>query len=236
MGGQLEFTFLRLDIKILSATFWMSSISRVSHHHQQKITEVIFKSKARKNKKTTHLEQAIKITIMSGKKSPYPTQQNSPYPTQPQQGAYPTHAPPPAGYPPQGGYPAQPPVGGAYPPQPQGAAPPPYSGPPPAYAPPTYIQPNGPYQAYPGAQPYPVHGAQPGAYPPRGPVPAAAAAGSYDAAARFGAGASYNIPPPPPGCAPNAAQAAQQQGHNVVMNQQKSDFWNGTGHGGYTFY
>jgi len=27
MGAQLEFTFLRLDIKILSTTFWMSSIS-----------------------------------------------------------------------------------------------------------------------------------------------------------------------------------------------------------------
>lgn len=151
-------------------------------------------------------------------------EKKSPYPTNP---SYPAHP----GYPPQAaGYPqtAQP----GYPPnasyQPYAGAPP--AGPPPAYSPPGYIQPANNYPAYPAAQAYPTQHPQ---YPPGQPLPPAAT-GTYDAAARFGAGASYNIPPPPPGVVPNAAQMAQMRGQNVLMNQKKSTFWDGSGSGGYT--
>ncbi|XP_013397395.1 DAZ-associated protein 2 [Lingula anatina] len=53
--------------------------------------------------------------------------------------------------------------------------------------------------------------------------------GQYDAGARFGAGATTNIPPPPPGCAPNAAQMAAAQGYNVTVTKKK-----GRSDGGFT--
>jgi len=183
--------------------------------------------------------------------SGYPPQHAGGYPSA--AGGYPPQAA--GGYPPStGGYPpatgGYPPSTGAYPPSaspypqaptaapgyPQrhptpagqhGAYPP--AGPPPPYAPRGH--PTGAYPAYPGASPYPQQ-QQPRHMGVRPPT----AGGTYDAAARFGAGASYNIPPPPPGCAPNSAQMAQMQGQNVVMNQRKSDFWNGSGSGGATWW
>ena len=42
--------------------------------------------------------------------------------------------------------------------------------------------------------------------------------------------------PPPPGCAPNAAQMAQMQGHDVVVTQQRGNFLTGGSDGGYTVW
>ena len=47
---------------------------------------------------------------------------------------------------------------------------------------------------------------------------------------------SFSFKPPPPGCAPNAAQMAQMQGHNVVVTQQKGNFLTGGSDGGYTIW
>jgi len=65
----------------------------------------------------------------------------------------------------------------------------------------------------------------------QGPVQA-----TYDAGARFSANSPASIPPPPPGVAPNAAQLAAMQGQQVVMNQKKGGFLEGSGSGGYTFW
>jgi hypothetical protein len=45
--------------------------------------------------------------------------------------------------------------------------------------------------------------------------------GAFDAGARFDGISRPNIPPLPPGVAPNAAQVAQAQGHNVVLGQKE---------------
>jgi len=75
-----------------------------------------------------------------------------------------------------------------------------------------------------------------GAYgvPPAGPIPVAG--GSFDAGARFGAGATPNIPPPPPGSLPNMAQVASGQGQTVVVNQEKASWLTGGSGGGMTFW
>jgi len=75
-------------------------------------------------------------------------------------------------------------------------------------------------QNYPGYQNY-----------AQGPVHA-----TYDAGARFSANSPASIPPPPPGVAPNAAQLAAMQGQQVVMNQKKGGFLEGSGSAGYTFW
>jgi len=160
----------------------------------------------------------------------YPTQQPA-YPTQ--QPAYPTQQP---GYPTQQpGYPTQP-----YPAAPQQAPsygsdlPPPYTphpvphpsqgayGPPPPGA-------HAPMPHYPTQLP---GGGVQGGYMmqmPPGPVH-----GSFDAGARFGAGAGVNVPPPPPGHLPNMAQYAAAQGQQVVMQQQKAGWLDGGSGAGFT--
>ena len=60
--------------------------------------------------------------------------------------------------------------------------------------------------------------------------------GQFDAGARFNSYAPASIPPPPPGTAPNVAQAAAAQGHQVVTGQKKGGFFKGSGSGGYTFW
>ncbi|XP_078393609.1 DAZ-associated protein 2 [Cetorhinus maximus] len=60
--------------------------------------------------------------------------------------------------------------------------------------------------------------------------------GGFDAGARFGAGATANLPPPPPGCPPNAAQIAALQGGNVVITQRKGDWLCGGSDGGFTIW
>ncbi|XP_070536494.1 DAZ-associated protein 2-like isoform X1 [Ptychodera flava] len=142
------------------------------------------------------------------------------------QGLPPQQAQMPAGY----AYPTQQPYpthGGQYPQ---------YAAPPPQYAypqgpPPPYQQQQQP-SPYPQAQPYPYQGhAHPQAQPQTVMVP-----GGFDAGARFGAGATANIPPPPPGTAPNAAQMAQMQGQNVQIGQRKGDWFSGGSDGGYTWW
>ncbi|XP_060677000.1 DAZ-associated protein 2 [Hemiscyllium ocellatum] len=58
----------------------------------------------------------------------------------------------------------------------------------------------------------------------------------YDPGARFGAGATANIPPPPPGCPPNAAQIAAVQSGNVIVTQKKANWISGGSSGGYTIW
>lgn len=100
-----------------------------------------------------------------------------------------------------------------------------------------------------GNQHYPGHGYQPnyshGGYSqaaplPQGPNPGAPTTyvipKAFDAGARFDGIAKPHIPPPPPGCAPNAAQLAVAQGHNVVLGQKKSSVIKGGSNGGYTFW
>ncbi|XP_067880614.1 DAZ-associated protein 2 isoform X2 [Heterodontus francisci] len=60
--------------------------------------------------------------------------------------------------------------------------------------------------------------------------------GGFDAGARFGAGATANLPPPPPGCPPNAAQIAAVQGGNVIVTQRKGNWLSGGSDGGYTIW
>jgi len=138
------------------------------------------------------------------------------------QPAYPAGA-----YQTQQAYPQQHPAGaaGGY-----GEAPPPYTPTAPQYGHPAqgYAPPQGyapQQQYYPGAPPpQQMYGAGPyqGAPPQTVMVQ-----GGFDADARFDGVSRPNIPPPPPGCAPNAAQMAQAQGHNVVVTQQKGSFWGG---------
>lgn len=46
---------------------------------------------------------------------------------------------------------------------------------------------------------------------------------AFDYRARFDGIAQPRIPPPPPGVAPNAAQIAAMQGHNVTATQEHRD-------------
>ncbi|XP_069762521.1 DAZ-associated protein 2 isoform X2 [Narcine bancroftii] len=132
--------------------------------------------------------------------------------------------------------------------------PPPYTEPPPSYAelqqPPRYVQvpphvnANHPVDMYvPASAPMqgnPSGPATPQMYyvvpqivPPQSTV---LMEGAYDAGARFGAGASANIPPPPPGCLPNAAQIAAMQGGNVILTKKKGNWISGGSDGGYTIW
>merc|ERR1712189_118816 len=142
--------------------------------------------------------------------APYPTEKKAggPPPPGPQYQPYP-------GQPQQAQYPGQPMV-----PPPSGQPPP--AGPPPAYS--RYPAP--PPQGY-----YPPQ-QQTVTYIQQQPMQA----GAYDPGARFGAGATHNVPPPPPGVMPNAAQAAASQGQPVFMQQQKGDWVSGGPGGGYTFW
>jgi hypothetical protein len=60
--------------------------------------------------------------------------------------------------------------------------------------------------------------------------------GLFNAGARFDGTAQPTIPPPPPGCAPNAAQLAAMQGHNVVATKKKSNVWTDGAGGGAVFW
>ncbi|XP_078287488.1 DAZ-associated protein 2 isoform X2 [Rhinoraja longicauda] len=60
--------------------------------------------------------------------------------------------------------------------------------------------------------------------------------GGYDAGARFGTGATLNLPPPPPGCPPSTAQIAAMQGGNVVLTQKKGNWVSGGSDGGYAMW
>uniref|UniRef100_H3AZX9 DAZ-associated protein 2 n=1 Tax=Latimeria chalumnae TaxID=7897 RepID=H3AZX9_LATCH len=60
--------------------------------------------------------------------------------------------------------------------------------------------------------------------------------GAYDPGARFGAGATANIPPPPPGCPPTMAQLAAMQNVNVVMTPRKGSYFTGGSDGGYSIW
>lgn len=97
-----------------------------------------------------------------------------------------------------------------------------------------YHQPAGSHQS----AVYPGH---PAAAPlPQGPILGAQTTyvipKGFDSGARFDGIARPNIPPPPPGCAPNAAQLAVAQGHNVVIGQKENNFIKGGSDGGYTFW
>jgi len=170
-----------------------------------------FKSSSKKSEK--------KSDDMS-KKAPYPTQQS--YPTQPS--AYPTQQPPQM-MPPQQQYAQAPPAYSQYPGQPQ--------------QPPMYYQ----QQPMPGQLPgqggafNPMHQQQAYMpYPPQGQQPGSSTTvvvkNGFDAGARFDGKTPASIPPPPPGCMPNAAQAATQQGHNVVVNQKKGNWMTDNGSDG----
>lgn len=101
-------------------------------------------------------------------------------------------------------------------------------------------------QTYRGHPPYPYGNPQPyGHHPPAAPLPQGPVQGApttyvipkaFDSGARFDGIAKPHIPPPPPGCAPNAAQLALAQGHNVVLGQKKSSVIKGGSNGGYTFW
>ncbi|CAB4045714.1 Hypothetical predicted protein [Paramuricea clavata] len=60
--------------------------------------------------------------------------------------------------------------------------------------------------------------------------------GQFDSGARFGAGASMNIPPPPPGVMPTHTQMAAAHGQPVAMQQPKAGWLEGARGGGYTFW
>ncbi|XP_074835845.1 DAZ-associated protein 2 [Carettochelys insculpta] len=162
-------------------------------------------------------------------------------------------------YPTQPSYPVQPPGNpSVYPqtmPLPQA---PPYTDAPPAYSElyrPSFVHPGAATvptmsAAYPGASLYlpmapsvavgPMGSSVPMAYYPVGPVyppgSAVLVEGAFDAGARFGAGATTNLPPPPPGCPPNAAQLAALQGANVLVTQRKGNYFMGSSDGGYTIW
>lgn len=59
---------------------------------------------------------------------------------------------------------------------------------------------------------------------------------AFDGGARFDAGSQPRIPPPPPGIAPNMAQIAAQQGHNVVLGQKRDSWLAGGSSGGVSFW
>lgn len=154
--------------------------------------------------------------------------------------------------------PSYPTQGAGYPTQPSASALPPAQPPPynyvasaPAAAPPMYGPPGTQPYAYPGApQGYvaPGAGAQYGmpppgggmyapAPPPAGPQPSTyVVQGGFDAGARFDGISKPSIPPPPPGCAPNMAQMAAFQGHNVVVTQRPSGVWDSGSDGGFTLF
>ncbi|XP_061178608.1 DAZ-associated protein 2-like [Saccostrea echinata] len=146
---------------------------------------------------------------MSGKG--YPTQPR-PYPVQQNnvQFAYPQAQPWQPSAPPMYGMPNE--------------APPPYS-----YQPPPQ-QPQMPagYQMYPQTQNVQLAG--PGGMVSNGQV----AMASFDSGARFDGISQPRIPPPPPGCMPTAAQQAVMQGRPIVAQQQKANWFSGSG-GGYTW-
>lgn len=137
----------------------------------------------------------------------------------------------------------QPPQG--YPPAPPGAPPPYSAAPPPGYH--NYPQqPFVPGYAVPQA-PQPGMGMpmQPGQYYGPAPPPhmysnpastTVVVQGMYDAGARFDGMAQPNIPPPPPGCAPNVAQMAAMQGHQVQGTQKKSNFFTDGSGGGASWW
>ncbi|XP_076986505.1 DAZ-associated protein 2-like isoform X1 [Tamandua tetradactyla] len=61
--------------------------------------------------------------------------------------------------------------------------------------------------------------------------------GRHDAGARFGALATAgNIPSPPTGCPPGAAQLAVLQEANVLITQEKGNFFMGGSDSGYTMW
>jgi len=162
------------------------------------------------------------------KKVPPQGYQAGTYPTQaayPQQQPYPQQGASAAPYPQQ--TPFNPQYPGGYAPGPGPSAPPPatYDAPPP-YAPPGQFAP--PPPAATGYQ----YGAPPPSYshhpPPQGPQ-TVVVQGGFDANARFDNISTARIPPPPPGCAPNAAQIAVAQGHNVQVSQQSSNWFTGGG-------
>lgn len=153
----------------------------------------------------------------------YPTMQPSPaYPTQPQQMQY------------------QPPGQYGAPGQTYGVPPPPYSETPSQPAPSGIYNPQQVpnMQHYPSMVPgghYPRQQYPVGQYPAQGP-PQPLVQGSFDPGARFGAGATINVPPPPPGYAPNAAQAMASQGQPVNVQQRQAGWFSGGTGGGYTFW
>ncbi|XP_051865318.1 DAZ-associated protein 2 isoform X2 [Pristis pectinata] len=158
-------------------------------------------------------------------------------------------------YPRQSSYPRQPAV--VQPqcvPTVQFPQPPPYTEPPPSYAElqqqPGYVQvPPRMSASYPGDFHVPVSAQMqvnpagagtpiryyvvPQVFPPQSTV---LMEGGYDAGARFGTGATANLPPPPPGCPPNAAQIAAMQGGNVIVTQKKGSWLSGGSDGGYTIW
>ncbi|XP_078057361.1 DAZ-associated protein 2 [Mustelus asterias] len=160
-------------------------------------------------------------------------------------------------YPQQQSYPVQQPAMALPNYMPTAQVPPPYTEAPPSYAEPSqlhqqprYVQaPPNMGAGYPGAFYVPVTaqmqvGPNAAAMPmgyyamPHtfGPSSTVIVNGGYDAGARFGAGATPNLPPPPPGCPPNAAQIAAMQGSNVVVTQRKSDWLSGGSDGGFTIW
>jgi len=165
-----------------------------------------------------------------GKKKTDESKEKKGYPAQasgyPAQGAYPQ-----ASYPSQGAYPQG---AGAMPPQP-----PAYGGPP---GPAVYQEPPPGYVANPNVN-YPRgQQAMPMGHPQMAPPQYQPVQntymiqGGFDAGARFDGVAQPHVPPPPPGCTPNMAQMAAAQGHNVVVTQQKADWFSGSGDGGYVIW
>ena len=164
------------------------------------------------------LFKSSKKSNKTAEMSKYPKQS---YPTQP--AAYPVQQ---QAAPMAGGPPGAPPAYAQYP-QPQ------YAQQPPMYYP--NQQPPQMYGGYnPGAQV--MH--QPQAYyqqHPQGPAAGPSTVivkNGFDAGARFDGNTPASIPPPPPGCMANAAQVAQQQGHNVVVNQKKGNWMTDNGSDG----
>ena len=99
---------------------------------------------------------------------------------------------------------------------------------------PAPVYPQQPYQQqHPGAPP--SYTATMGV-PAPGPSTTVVVGEAFDAGARFGAGATPNIPPPPPGIMPNMAQIATAQGNNVVVGQKKETIMGGTGDAGYVVW
>lgn len=110
-------------------------------------------------------------------------------------------------------------------------------GPPPPYAPapPQYYQQPGP--AYPGTVVV-QKGFDAGARFDHGSV-SLPVGNSIISVSKVIATILFNLidfQPPPPGMMPNAAQAAQAQGHNVVVTQKKGNYFTGGSDGGYTIW
>ena len=60
--------------------------------------------------------------------------------------------------------------------------------------------------------------------------------GAFDAGARFDSSSQVRVPPPPPGIAPNMAQIAQANGHNVQLGRRPDNFMTGGSSGGMVFW